>query len=250
VTDPVAGEQAAGEQAAGAPSVRPRSYSIALASLAIGAVLLFLASGRTWATLLVADPGLPSLTVTITGSELTYGAPLALLALAGIAGLVALRRAGRVVAGVVLILCALPAGVSTLVFGLTHATSTGAGDWIAAIAGEKAGVAVDGSSAAVSWWWLVELVGVLLVLLAGVLAVVASRRWPALGRRYERDGEQAPAPGSSSRAAAPAAPLSAWDQLDAGVDPTLDPPTGASQDAAADGIGSAEAQPDDPNRAT
>jgi uncharacterized membrane protein (TIGR02234 family) len=234
VTDLAAGERAAGPQPA-----RPRTYSVALGSLALGAALLFLASGRTWATLLVADPGLPSLTVTITGSELTYGAPLAVLALAGIAGLVALRRAGRAVAGVVLVLCAVPAGVSTVVFGLTHTASTGAGDWIAAIAGERAGVAVDGSSAAVSWWWVVELVGVLLVLLAGVLAVVASRGWPALGRRYEREGRQAPAPGSASGSSTPAAPLSAWDQLDAGVDPTLDQPTGSSP-----------AQPDDPNRAT
>jgi uncharacterized membrane protein (TIGR02234 family) len=203
---------------------RPRSYSIALGSLALGAALLFLASGRTWATLLVADPGLPSLTVTISGSELTYGAPLALLALAGIAGLVALRRAGRVVAGVVLVLCAVPAGVSVLVFGSTHASSLGAGDWIAAIAGEKAGVPVDGRSASVSWWWVVELVGVLLVVLAGVLAVVASRGWPQLGRRYEREGEQAPAPRSAAGTSAQAAPASAWDQLDAGVDPTLDAP--------------------------
>lgn len=218
MSDPAAGEQPA-------TPARPRSYSVALGSLALGAALLFLASGRTWATLVVADPGLPSLSITITGSELTYGAPLALLALAGIAGLVALRRAGRVVAGVVLVLCAVPAGVSTLVFGLTHTSSTGAGDWIAAIAGEKAGVAVDGSSAAVSGWWLVELAGVLLVALAGVLALASSRGWPALGRRYERQGGtgRGPRPVAAGPAAtSPAAGTSAWDQLDAGLDPTLD----------------------------
>lgn len=229
MTDPVAGTDAP------PPAPRPRSYAIALGSLALAAALLFLASGRTWATLLVADPGLPSLTVTISGGELTYGAPLALLALAGIAGLVALRRAGRVVAGVVLVLCALPAGVRVLQFGLTHGSSSGAGDWVAGLAGEKAGVPVDGASAAVSWWWVVELVGVLLVVLAGVLAVVASRSWPQLGRRYEREGGQARAPRGPSREAVAAAPptASAWDQLDAGVDPTLD-----------------VAPPDDPNRAT
>jgi uncharacterized membrane protein (TIGR02234 family) len=199
---------------------RPRSYTVALGSLAAAAALLFLASGRTWVTVVVADPGLPSITVTIGGGELTYGAPLALLALAGIAGLVALRRAGRVVAGVLLVLLALPAAVSVLVFGLTYGSSGGAADWIAGIAGEKAGVAVSTADVTVAPWWVVELLGVALVVLAGVLAVVASRAWPTMGRRYER----AAAPG------APAQPRrtadSTWDQLDAGLDPTLDVPPG------------------------
>jgi uncharacterized membrane protein (TIGR02234 family) len=219
---------------------RPRSYRAALVSLALGAALLLLASGRTWATLVVADPGLPSLTVAISGSELTYGSPLALLALAGIAGLVALRRLGRIIAGAVLLLCAVPAGISVLVFGLTHGSSLGAGDWIAAIAGEKAGVPVDGSTAAVSWWWVVELVGVLLVGLAGALAVVASAGWPQLGRRYEREGSPTGGPRASASTAAPA---SAWDELDAGVDPTLDR-------ALDEPPGTAPPPDDDPNRAT
>ena len=125
------------------------------------------------------------------------------------------------VAGAVLVLCAVPAAVSVLVFGLTHATSTGAGEWIAAIAGEKAGVPVSAVGAQVAPWWVLELVGVLLVMLAGTLAIAASRSWPRLGRRYERDG--AP-PERGSGPAAPASAGSTWEQLDAGVDPTLDPP--------------------------
>ena len=93
--------------AAPAAVVRPRSYTAALGLLAVGAVLLFVASGRTWVTVVVAEVGLPSTTVTIAGNELTGGAPLALVALAGIAGLVALRRVGRIIAGIVLLLCAV-----------------------------------------------------------------------------------------------------------------------------------------------
>lgn len=213
---------------------RPRSYAVALGSLALGAVLLLVASGRTWVQLVLVDPGLPSLTVTISGNQLTYGAPLAILALAGIAGLVALRRAGRMVAGVVLLLAAVPAAVRVLLFATSSGSADGAGRWISEIAGEQAGVAVDAGGAAVSPWWLLELGGVLLVALAGVLALVASRSWPQLGRRYERDGDAGPRP-----AAAPPA-TSAWDQLDAGVDPTLDAPADPAPDARAD----------DPDRAT
>ena len=71
-------------------------------------------------------------------------------------------------------------------------------------------------------WWLVELTGVALVALAGVLAVVASRDWPQLGRRYERDR----AASAAGQAEAPPAAGSAWDQLDAGIDPTLGPAPG------------------------
>ncbi len=211
--------------------VRPRSYPLALGSLALGALLLFLASSRTWATVVVSDPGLPTITVVIPGRELTFGAPLALLALAATAGLIALRRVGRMVAGLVLLGCALPALVSVVVFASTHDSSLGAGDWIANIASERAGVAVSAAGTSVTLWWVVEVVGVLLVVMGAVLAVVASRDWPTLGNRYERSaGASATAAASGSRAAPAPEPGSAWDQLDRGIDPTAagpDAPLGA-----------------------
>jgi uncharacterized membrane protein (TIGR02234 family) len=211
------------------PARRPRSYVVALGLLALAAALLLLAAGRVWATLVVVEPGLPSITVVVTGSELTYGQPLALLALAGIAGLVALRRVGRVLAGIVLVLCSAAALVSVLVFGATHSSATGAGGWVAAIAAERAGVGVDASGAVVGAWWVVELVGVLLVAAAGVLAVVASREWPSLGRRYERQDAESGTGGTQR-----SQERSAWEQLDAGVDPTVDPtaePAAAADEA-------------------
>jgi hypothetical protein len=48
-----------------------------------------------------------------------------------------------------------------------------------------------------------------LVAAAGVAAIVAGRRWPAMGARYERS-----APAASTR--------SAWDLQDLGQDPTDD----------------------------
>jgi uncharacterized membrane protein (TIGR02234 family) len=213
--------------AAAEPARRPRSYLAALAALALGAGLLLVASGRTWVAIVVGEPGQPTIAVEVPGRELTYGSPLALLALAGIAGLVALRRAGRVVAGVVLLLAALGALASLLVLAATHGSASGsAAARIAELAGERAGVTVVPTGYPLAAWWLVELLGVLLVALAGVLAVVASGSWPSLGRRYERGAGTDGMPGGRGPAARPA---STWEQLDQGIDPTLDADPGSQR---------------------
>ena len=127
-----------------------------------------------------------------------------------VAGLIATRRVGRAVTGVLLVVEGLIALVGALWFGL------GADDRadVLRLVSDKAGVDVQ-ADLAVRPWWLVVAVGGLLVVVVGVLAVLRGGTWPVMGRRYERTEGEAPASAAAGSA-------SAWDQLDQGVDPTVD----------------------------
>ena len=199
-----------------------RTFRLALLLLAVGAALLLLGYARPWATALVRQEGLPTLTFELTGREIEpAGAAAAILALAGIAGLVAMRAVGRLVSGVVLLIAGLGASVGALLYG----AGSGSRAEVARIVSDKVGLDVEPVVSTTSWW-LAAVLGGLLVAVAGALAVLRGRRWPQLGRRYERDGE-APAPRrapGSGAAPVSAGATSAWDALDQGIDPTLDPP--------------------------
>lgn len=202
------------------PAVEPagpdrRGYRRALVLLAVGAGLLFLGYAQVWASAVVAEPGLPSLTVELKGREIQSAASAsAILALAGIAGLIATRRVGRAVTGVLLVLEGLIALVGALLFGF----AVGGRDDVLRLVSDKAGVDVQ-AAVSVRPWWLVAALGGLLLIVVGVLAALRGGTWPVLGKRYERsDAEAVP------RTAAGAAAPSAWDQLDQGVDPTVEAP--------------------------
>jgi len=204
-----------------------REYVRALALLAVGAGFLLLSYGQVWATATYAEPGLPRLVVELSGRDVQpVGGALPVVALAGIAGLVATRRVGRWVSGVVLALTGTAATALALRFGLTWSSSGGDGGAIDRLVGERLGATVAGVPVVVSPWWVLAVVGGVLVLVGGLLAVAHGSRWPSLGRRYERPGDAGPAPATSR----PAAPTSAWDQLDQGFDPTVDaePPAPAA----------------------
>jgi uncharacterized membrane protein (TIGR02234 family) len=242
-TDAIAAARAAEVEARG-------EYVRVLVLLAVGAGFLLLSYGQVWATATYAEPGLPRLIVALTGREVQpVGGALPVVALAGIAGIVATRRVGRWAAGVVLALTGTAATALALRFGLTWSAAGGDGGAIDRLVGEKVGTAVVGVPVVVSQWWLLAVVGGVAVLVGGLLTVAHGSRWPALGRRYERAAESERAP-----AAAPtAATASAWDLLDHGVDPTLDPtpreapdpdPDAASPDVDS---GTPQAPPTDPD---
>lgn len=194
-----------------------RGYVTAVALLAVGAGLLLLASGRVWVTATVTDPGLPSLHVDLSGRDLQpEGAAVALVALAGVAGVVATRRVGRLVSGAVLLVSGLAAAVRAVEFGVSHGSRPGYGDTVASLVSERTGVALPPLTTAASPWWLVSLVGGLLVAAGGATVLARSRTWPVLGGRYERDGAE------PARARREPRPESAWDRLDRGEDPTTD----------------------------
>lgn len=220
---------AAGSATTGPAPGRDRSYALALVLLAVGAGALLLSAGRVWASAAVGGAGLPTLAVAVTGSDVAPAlSALAVLALAGVAGLVATRSRGRVVVGALLVLAGAGTAWIAVQFALTASGATGAGATIAQVVAERTG-SPAGAVVVGSLWWLVALLGGVLVAAAGVLALLRGGGWPQMGRRYERDGAQPAAPGPRA-----ARPESAWDQLDRGVDPTLDADTDADADPDAD----------------
>ena len=232
------------------PEPDRRGYRTALIVLAIGSALLFLGFSQVWATAVVTQEGLPSLTFELKGREIQpAGSAAAVLALAGIAGLVATRRFGRAVTGVLLVAEGLLAAGGALWFGV------GAGNRadVVRLVSEKAGVDVD-PALRITPWWLVVVVGGALLVVAGLAAAFRGGRWPVMGRRYERSPEPdvSAAAAGTAGAAAGATASSAWDQLDQGVDPTLDrfdgptpDPTRSDADRPATGMMSATDAPED-----
>jgi uncharacterized membrane protein (TIGR02234 family) len=197
-----------------------------LADLAVGAGLLLLASGRTWSTSVLGGGDVPTITVSLSGGDLMAGGAVALLVLAGIAGLAATRRAGRVVIGLLVVLAGLGVVVVAGDFGTSWGSSLGAGDSIQGLVFERAGT--EGSmDTSITPWWVAAVVAGLVVMVGGVLAIVTSGTWPEMGRRYER-ASGADAPERDVR------PRSAWDQLDEGIDPTDEPHPAGPGDTTAD----------------
>ncbi|MET9291681.1 TIGR02234 family membrane protein [Streptomyces sp. NPDC003077] len=190
-----------------------RSLACALLAGAAGAALTLLASGRTWATATaaLAQGDLPQ---TATGQDVT-GVPgaLAVVGLAALVAVFAVRKAGRVVVAALLAL----SGAGTVVAAVMGASDTAALREKAATAIGLSNAEVHGVSHTV-WPWAAA-VGGLLLLVAGVLALVRGRHWPAMSGRYERARGTARAP---RRAAAsdPDRPEELWKSLDRGEDPT------------------------------
>jgi uncharacterized membrane protein (TIGR02234 family) len=206
-----------------------REYLTVLALGAVGAGLLLLAAGRSWAHGVVA--GVPGeLEITASGRKVApVAAGLGLFALAGVVAIVATRRVGRVVVGLLLGL----AGVGVLADVIRVAADPNAAlhDEAADAAGLTEPVVRD---AGVSGWPILAALGAVLVLSAGVWTLLRGRHWPVMSARYERQaaeaatGEPAPAAGAAegtpmaSRGGLESAKAQRemWDAIDRGEDPT------------------------------
>ncbi|BCM66246.1 MULTISPECIES: TIGR02234 family membrane protein [Streptomyces] len=198
------------EAAAPARSGR-RSLAVALLCGALGAAVALLATRQRWAegSATVAGGAFP---LTAKGSDVTgVPAALAIVGLAALVAVFAVRRTGRL-----------------LVSGLL--TLSGAGIVAAALAGASDGSALDEQAAQASGdtsatvdalthtgWPYVAAAGGLLILLAGVLALRYGSRWPAMSGRYERGTAR---PRRTAAPADPERPEEIWKALDRGEDPT------------------------------
>ncbi|WP_318204064.1 TIGR02234 family membrane protein [Streptomyces sp. SCL15-4] len=198
------------EAAAPARSGR-RSLAAALLFGALGAAVALLATRQRWAdgTATVAGGAFP---LSAKGSDVTgVPAALAIVGLAALVAVFAVRRAGRL-----------------LVSGLL--ALSGAGIVAAALAAVSDGSALDERAAEVSGdssatvhalthtgWPYVAAAGGLLILLAGLLALRYGRLWPAMSGRYERGAAR---PRRTARPADPERPEEIWKALDRGEDPT------------------------------
>ncbi|MFF1375392.1 TIGR02234 family membrane protein [Streptomyces sp. NPDC058308] len=202
------------EADAESPAQRSSRRSIAAALLlgAVGAALALLASRQDWAhgTASVAGGELP---LSARGSDVTgVPAALAIVGLAALVAVFAVRRAGRFLVSLLLTL----SGAGIVAAALLGADDSGALDEKAATAAGNTAATV-GDLSHTGWPYAAAAAGVLLML-AGLLALTYGRSWPAMSGRYERDGT--PSPRKARRAVDPERPEELWKALDRGEDPT------------------------------
>lgn len=197
-------------------SASRRALGVALLGGATGATLILIAAGQTWAEG-TASFGEGTIPLQATGSDVT-GLPsaLALVGLAALVAVFAVRRGGRRAVATLLALCGLGVTVSALMSG---------GDTEALDEQAAEGTGLVGSTAdqvSHSGWLYVAALGGLLLLLAGVLALRFGGSWPAMGGRYERAGGagRTPATRRAPRASRAEEPEELWKALDRGEDPT------------------------------
>jgi uncharacterized membrane protein (TIGR02234 family) len=189
-----------------------RSLAVALLSGALGAALVLLATRRGWSggTATVAGGDFP---LSASGSDVTgVPAALAIVGLASLVAVFAVRRAGRfLVAGLLAL-----SGAGTIASALLGLSDSSALD-------EKAAAATGDTAATVgtmthTGWPYVAAAGGLLLLVAGLLALRYGRGWPTMSGRYERDGT--PRPRRARTPVDPDRPEEIWKALDRGEDPT------------------------------
>ena len=197
------------------PARLRRQMGIAVAGAVVAGGLALSAAGRPWATVTAVRPRpLPPVTDQLTGGEVApLVSAMGLLLLAGAVALFAVRGRGRIAVGAVLALAGallVWSGLHPLVAGVHPAVSD---------LSTPAGSSVIRLDATLSPGWpLVAVVAGVMALFSGALVVLRGRRWPAMGRRYERPGGSPAAPvrepTDEERATA------AWRALDRGEDPT------------------------------
>jgi uncharacterized membrane protein (TIGR02234 family) len=184
---------------------------VALFCGALGAAVALLSTRQSWSegTTSVAGGAFP---LTASGSDVTgVPAALAIVGLAALVAVFAVRRSGRLLVSALLAL----SGAGTVAAALIGLNDSSALDEKAAQASGDTSATVDALSHTA--WPYVAAVGGGLILLAGLLALRYGRLWPAMSGRYERDG--APRP-RKAKPVDPDRPEDLWKALDRGEDPT------------------------------
>ncbi|MER7180813.1 TIGR02234 family membrane protein [Streptomyces hyaluromycini] len=190
-----------------------RSLAVALLFGALGAAVALLSSRQRWAegTATVAGGAFP---LTARGSDVTgVPAALAIVGLAALVAVFAVRRAGRfLVAGLLAL-----SGAGIAAAALLGASDGSALDEKAAQASGDTSATVDALSH--TGWPYVAAAGGVLILVAGLLGLRYGRLWPAMSGRYER-GTGAERPRRAPKPVDPDRPEDIWKALDRGEDPT------------------------------
>ncbi|WUT78290.1 TIGR02234 family membrane protein [Streptomyces sp. NBC_00669] len=203
-----------------------RALAVALACGVLGASLVLLAAGKTWAHGTASSAG-HAMPVHAGGSQMTaLPGALALVGLASLVAIFAVRRVGRYVVAALLTLSGLGAAVTAL----TRRGDHGALDSAAATATSLTHATAAHTST--TGWPFVSVAGGLLLLLAGLIALRHGSRWPAMSSRYDRPGVRA-ARASAPPVVDPDRPEDLWKALDRGEDPTEDPAAGHVEKPAA-----------------
>jgi uncharacterized membrane protein (TIGR02234 family) len=200
---------------------RRRSVAAALLLGVVGAAVVLTAGSRTWQH---GSTGFGDTTmdVEVSGRTIT-GLPgaLALVGLCALVAVFAVRGVSRMVVAGLLTL----SGAGVIAAALLATGNTAVLADAAANASGLTRASVDGRTNTA--WPMVSAAGGVLLLAAGVVALVRSRTWPGMSSRYDRDGA---APARAAGAASPSTaveqdrPEDLWKALDRGEDPTTDRP--------------------------
>ena len=198
----------------GAPRSNRRELTLTVLIALLGGVIAWAAAGRPWATATVGEAP-NTLKVAASGNDLSAGVTaLGLTALAGGLALFATRRLARRLVGVLLI----AAGIGAAVYAFGERGTSHASHVLADKAATK-GFAAGSVSVHTASWWILAVLGGVLVALAGVSALVRGATWPGMSSRYE-NAASGPA---AARAADTGSSKDLWDALDRGEDPTENP---------------------------
>jgi uncharacterized membrane protein (TIGR02234 family) len=195
------------------------TFAAALLGLIIGGALALFASGRSWQTVTAhrARP-LADDVLDVTGRTLHPAVSgFAVVALAGVVGILASRGIARRIIGAVLVIAGgivcWDAVTALRAISSEHARSV--------LRDAQSGVGLDAGRAVTvavhPVWPVLAALGGLLIVLAGALTIGCGSAWTGLSGRYEH-----PAP-----AAGPQHDARLWSALDRGIDPTADPAPGA-----------------------
>lgn len=186
----------------------------ALVGVAVGGLLILLASGRVWSTATVKVPGASTTSVSVTGHAVEPSLPAIAVALLALA--VAVIAASGVVRRLVGALVALLGGIAT---GAAIAGRNAVSSALTAHEIGDAGIPVHGSA---DGWWVVAAVGGLIAVLVGLAVALRSGQLAEMGRKYEAPQTKPATPTAADPADTPASAdaHSAWDALDRGEDPT------------------------------
>ena len=200
------------------PAARPtrtggRELAAVAAVCAVGGGMVLFAVGPTWVEVVAhrASP-LPDVTLAVSGRSLApLVAGLGIVGLAGVVGLLATRRWGRLAVAAIVAL----SGLGVLAGALTRLTAPGAAEARDLLddAGRSAGAAAV-TATAHPGWPLLAAAGGLLLALGGLAALLRSRHWPTMSARYETP---------AARTDRPRTDAAVWDALDRGDDPTAGP---------------------------
>jgi uncharacterized membrane protein (TIGR02234 family) len=215
-------ERARSGAARGSEATKPserRELTVAVLASAVAGALALFAGGQTWATLSAVRPApLPPVTGVLAGSTHAPLVPAAgLVLLAAAVALLAVRTGGRTAVGVLMTISGI-----AMAWTAGRALAGGLRDAAAELP-VVVGTPVSEISAL---WPAAAVVAGVVGAGAGLLTVLRSRHWPAMGRRYERTaspvggGAAAPRPETDEERA-----HLAWRALDRGEDPT-DPAPG------------------------
>jgi uncharacterized membrane protein (TIGR02234 family) len=208
------------------PRSRRRERLLTGLAVAVGAGLMLLGVSRPWVHAVVHDPLAGQLSVDATGRQAApVVAAVALVALAGTVAVLTLRTVGRVVAGLLLVLSGAAATAAAL--DVARTPSSALRSVVADVTG-RSGEALPVAQQT-PWPW-VAVVGAVVVVLAGAMAVVRARTWSSEAGLSGRYDSPVAAPRSHGDGAAggdggqepdvPADVPDTWDRLSRGEDPT------------------------------